>query len=241
MEETTKMNGNNNRKRGSTITGIIACLFFGVAFMIASNAVGASIDRLKNNCTKRVEAEIVGFEESRDSEGDRTYSPIVGYYYDGRYYEETPYYSSSNIKDKWDVGEELKIKVNPDNPKEFYSADIYGYVTSTVKIAKIASIVSFAVLGLIILRIVIKALILCGAFGIAASQTKKFDQQQAQFYGQQQWNQMNNGQTIYTDDLNNQMNQMNPNYQQPQQGQMYNQQQAQQQGQGLNGLGNVKF
>lgn len=240
------MSNNQHRttKRGGLAVFIIF-LIFGITFT-AIGAFGKShYKELKEQCTKKVDAEVVDLQEYKDSDGDRQWRVIIGYEYKDRYYEEDSGFSSSNAKHKYPIGTELNVKIDPKHPEVLYCKELDGTAETLMNTFHIVGIAFIVIAGLMLVKAIIKLIIIGGAFGIAASQTKKFDQQQAQFYGQNQWNQMNSGQTIYTDDINNQMNQMNPNYQQPQQGQMYNQQQmpqqGQQQGQGLNGLGNIKF
>ena len=227
------MNGNNqNRtaKRGG-LAVFIVFLIIGITFTILGAFGKNQYKELKEQCTKKVDAEVVDLQEYRDSDGDRQWKVIIGYEYKGRYYEEDSGFSSSNAKRKYPIGTELNIKVDPKNPEVFYCIELDKTVEIIVNTLHIVGIVFIVLACLMLVKAIVKLIIIGGAFGIAASQTRKFDQQQAQFYGQNQWNQMNNGQTIYTDDINNQVNGQ----------QMVQNGQQGQQGQGLNGLGNIKF
>jgi len=227
------MNGNNqNRtaKRGG-LAVFIVFLIIGITFTILGAFGKNQYKELKEQCTKKVDAEVVDLQEYRDSDGDRQWKVIIGYEYKGRYYEEDSGFSSSNAKRKYPIGTELNIKVDPKNPEVFYCIELDKTAETLMNTFHIVGIAFIVLAGLMLVKAIIKLIIIGGAFGIAASQTRKFDQQQAQFYGQNQWNQMNNGQTIYTDDINNQVNGQ----------QMVQNGQQGQQGQGLNGLGNIKF
>jgi len=216
---------NNQQRRKPAI--VIPLFFLGLLFVVLTSIIVANLEEKKEKCTKKVDAEVVDLERYTDDEGNREWKVIIGYYYDGEYYEEYSGFCSKNADDKYPVGTELKVKVDPKHPKTFYIKEFDGLNLEAVKIMRT---VGFTLMGIAVLIFVIrllKLLIVGGAVGIAAAQTKKFNQQQAQFYGQNQWNQMNSGTTIYTDDLNNQVN---SNYQQLQQGQMN----QHQQGNGLN-------
>lgn len=228
---------NNQRRRGGLVA-VIVLLFIGIVFTILGNVFLKINDSNKDKCTEKVTATVVDMLESTSSDS-RTYTPVFAYTYKNETYTSHTNTYASNYDDKFYVGSEWEIYINPNYPSEIYCEEI------AKTFGTIATIFRYIGIGFIILSVVslivkvIKLIVLGGALGIAAAQTKKFNQQQAEFYGQQQWNNMNQGETIYFD---NQQLQGQQNMQMQQGQQMQGQQQNfQQQGQGLQGLGNIDF
>ena len=105
-----------NVREVSPKTGVLLGLLFvivGVALAVFSFKTITSYNA-KNKTYTPVEATVVNYEESRDSDGQIMYSMVVEYSVDGQVYTKTSNVSSS-MRTK-SIGDRVDLKYNPSNP-----------------------------------------------------------------------------------------------------------------------------
>lgn len=101
-------------ERAITFAAIVLLLFIGLRSLVRVYM------RVKN-CTERTEAILTGYDESTVSDPDThvdspTYTPVFTFYAGGRNVTAAGWVGTGNMK--YDVGERVMIRYNPQNPKE---------------------------------------------------------------------------------------------------------------------------
>ena len=185
------------RTKGKGIATFII-LIVAIVFIIVGKVVLGAEESKSERCTEVVNATVIDFAESTstDDDGDETitYTPVFSYEYNNKEYESHMNTYSSDADDKFEYNKDYTIRINPSNPEEIYVEEMAAVAKLLGTIFKIIGWVLLGIMVLALLTKLVKLLILGGALGIAAKQTKEFEKQQENFYGQQQWNNMNNSQ-----------------------------------------------
>ena len=109
--------------RKSFIFIIIFLALFGAIFVFVGSIVNSSALKTYDRCTVLVEATVIDFSKSVN-EDTVSYTPIFSYIYHNEGYESHSNMYSSSFKKKYKVGDTYIIKINPDDPYEFYEEGI---------------------------------------------------------------------------------------------------------------------
>ena len=72
----------------------------------------------RKKCTEYVEAEVIGINVSRDSDGSVSRYHVFGYSFGGNDYRSESSLSSSFCR--FHAGDRVELYVDPDNPEDFY-------------------------------------------------------------------------------------------------------------------------
>lgn len=93
---------------------------------------GVSLNYKEKHCTQDIRAEIVRVETHRKTQGKTTrtvYTPYFTYNSDGKIFKGHAKYTTVNLEYK--VGDIIKIKIDPENPKRYIvENDIMDYRSS---------------------------------------------------------------------------------------------------------------
>ena len=125
-------------------------------------------------CTEAVQAEVVSFERSENTGTDsnkpsNAVTPVFEYEYNGQTYQSITGSYSSTYKDKFAVGQNYTVFVDPNDPQEIYSEDIGASDATVFKFLKWGGLV-VAVLGVVLFIFsIVKLLVIGGAAGFAVS------------------------------------------------------------------------
>ena len=80
----------------------------------------------KEVCTYEVNATIVDYDTKISDEGNTLYAPIYGFWYNGKDWRVcNNFYSNVGVPER---GKTYTIKINPDNPEEFFNEKSRGYL-----------------------------------------------------------------------------------------------------------------
>ena len=89
-------------------------IMIGVFFGIVGIFIGALPDMMYKGCTEEVQAVVSQNIPKESEDGDTMFSPEFSYEYGGKEYRTVS--SMSSYPPLFDEGEEVTLKVNPDNP-----------------------------------------------------------------------------------------------------------------------------
>ena len=80
----------------------------------------------KEVCTYEVQATIVDYDTTISDNGNTLYAPIYGFWYNGKDWRVcNNFYSNVGVPER---GKTYTIKINPDNPEEFFNEKSRGYL-----------------------------------------------------------------------------------------------------------------
>lgn len=102
------------------LCGFILAGLFTIIFTLGKR------NHLKKVCTDEVNATVVGYDTTRSDNGNTLYSPVYGFWYNGKDWNvHNNSYSNVGVPE---IGQAYVLKVNPENPEEFYNEKSYGYL-----------------------------------------------------------------------------------------------------------------
>lgn len=121
---------------------VFCMIFIGVGIFVMSFE-----NRDKRECTIPVNSRVIDLVASSSSSSGRTYAPVYEFEFEGRTYKvQSNSYSSPC---PFSVGEEVKIYVDPDDPKHIYSPKDKTTLTVAIVFIAIGAVgaIAFMVLG----------------------------------------------------------------------------------------------
>ena len=148
--------------------------FVGIAMVFISSFMTKQDANARARCTEAVQAEVVSLERSENTGTDsnkpsNAVTPVFEYEYNGQTYQSITGSYSSTYKDKFAVGQNYTVFVDPNDPQEIYSEDIGASDATVFKYLKWGGVV-VAVLGVVLFVFsIVKLLVIGGAAGFAVS------------------------------------------------------------------------
>lgn len=122
MKVTTKTR--TNQGPIGRIFGSIIMVIIGIVLGMVSSYMIKQGAALKERCTYAVDATVISFERSDNSDSSSAVTPVFEYEYKGETYTSKSGTYSSSFKDKFKTGQVYPILIAPDDPLEIYSKDI---------------------------------------------------------------------------------------------------------------------
>lgn len=119
---------------------ILVCI--GLIFMIVSRTIDTMNIGKKERCSYTTYATVVGQSAKTDDKGVTSYYPVYTYTFAGNEYTVTSSVSDSTRKKN--VGDEIEIFLNPDDPQDSYIADYQNTVRLLQRVFQIIGVVLLA-------------------------------------------------------------------------------------------------
>lgn len=155
------------------IFGSVILVLVGIGLFFLSSYMTKRDAAVRARCTQQVQATVVSFERSESDKSDSSknaVTPVFEYEYNGQSYTSKTGSYSSTYKDKFTVGQQYFVYVDPNDPQEFYSEDMGASDATMYKIMKWGG-VAFAIIGVLSFIVsIIKLLAIGGAVGFAVTQ-----------------------------------------------------------------------
>lgn len=155
--------------------GPIIFAFVGIGMFFLSSFMTKQDANARARCTEAVQATVTGFERSENGNTDSNKSsnavtPVFEYEYNGQSYTSMVGSYSSTYKDKFAVGQNYTVYIDPNDPQEIYSEDIGASDATMFKILKWGGL-GVAVFGVVaFIFSIIKLALIGGAAGFAISE-----------------------------------------------------------------------
>lgn len=135
--------------------GLIACLVLGIVMLLIGCAATILIKVNEKRCTESVDGVVTELSEEKSKRGRSAveitrYAPVFEYTYNGEEYREKSSFSS--YFRPFAVGETVEIRVDPDDPSNFYVPEYKAPVRQGLMI--VGAGLLFAALGALGLRTV---------------------------------------------------------------------------------------
>lgn len=147
---------NNNPKVVGTFFIVFSVIFIMIGIFVSL------VPKMKSKkCTETVMAEVVDLlpvqSSSKSGRGHHrtsiTYRPVFSYTYNGKDYRAES--GTSSDPPAFQVGEEVELKIDPDNPKDFYAPSDKTYALLGIIFSAMGGV--FLFLGILMVALAIKA------------------------------------------------------------------------------------
>ena len=100
-------------------------MLVGVIFVVVGIFATKDTRDHKKYCTEKVSATVVNYLENISADAsDILYTPVFSFEYNGQTYTATTGGYGSNYREKFPIGSNYQIKINPNNPKMIYIQSI---------------------------------------------------------------------------------------------------------------------